>query len=243
MVVKIGFTAFMAVLVPYYWIEYGPTNFVYFCDIALFLALAAVWTEKPIFASMAAVGIAVPQLLWQVDFLGNLAGVPLTGMTDYMFNPEISLIGRGLSFFHFWLPILLLGIIYRLGYDRRAFWGWTMTAWVAMLISYFLLPAPGDALAYVNQPSNVNYVYGMSAEAPQSIMPGWAWLAMMMVGLPALVYAPTHLILAWFMPQAHSGSGLGCHESYISALSPDQMGEDPHSGTVGSENSHSPSLL
>ncbi len=241
MVVKIGFTAFMAVLVPYYWIEYGPTNFVYFCDIALFLALAAVWTEKSIYASMAAVGITVPQLLWQVDFLGNLVGAPLTGMTNYMFNPEISIMGRGLSFFHFWVPILLLGIIYKLGYDRRAFWGWTLTAWVAMLIGYFLLPAPGDALDFVNQPSNVNYVYGMSAEAPQTMMPGWAWLTMMLAGLPILIYAPTHFVLAWLMPPAHSGSALGDHVSYISALSPDQTGDEPQSGTVGSENSHSPS--
>lgn len=202
LVVKMGFTAFMAVLVPYYWVEYGPTNFVYFCDIALFLALAAVWTEKPIFASMAAVGITLPQVLWQVDFLGNLVGLPLTGMTDYMFNPQISLVGRGLSFFHFWVPILLIGIVYKLGYDRRAFWTWTLVAWIAMLVSFFLLPVPGDALDYVNQPSNVNYVYGMSSEAPQTMMPQWVWLAMMLVGLPTLIYAPTHLMLDWVMPAA-----------------------------------------
>ncbi|TWT56092.1 hypothetical protein [Allorhodopirellula solitaria] len=242
LVAKIGFTAFMAVLVPYYWIEYGPTNFVYFCDIALFLTLAAVWTEKSIFASMALVGIAVPQLLWQVDFLGNFVGLPLTGMTDYMFDPNISLMGRGLSFFHFWLPILLLVIVYRLGYDRRAFWAWTLTAWAAMLIGYFLLPAPGDALDFANQPRNVNYVYGMSADAPQTWMPGWAWLTALMVGLPAFIYAPTHLLLARVMPCAHSGSGRGCQESYIPALSPDQNGDDPQSGTVGSETSHSPSF-
>ncbi len=44
--VKLGFTAFMAVLVPVYWLNYGPTNFLYFCDVALFLTLAAVWTES-----------------------------------------------------------------------------------------------------------------------------------------------------------------------------------------------------
>jgi hypothetical protein len=31
------FTAFMAVLVPVYWANYGPTNFLYFCDASLFL--------------------------------------------------------------------------------------------------------------------------------------------------------------------------------------------------------------
>lgn len=192
---RVGFTAFMAVLVPYYWVEYGPTNFIYFCDIALFLALAAVWTEKPIFASMAAIGLVLPQMLWQVDFLTNVMGIPIVGMTDYMFDSNISLFGRGLSFFHFWLPILLIMLVVRLGYDRRAFWAWTLTAWTAMLISYFCLPEPGAVLDFVNQPSNVNYVYGMSAEAPQTMMPGWTWMMLLMVGLPSLVYLPTH----WFL--------------------------------------------
>ncbi|MFG0291245.1 MAG: hypothetical protein ACF8CQ_23985 [Rhodopirellula sp. JB044] len=194
---KVGYTAFMAVLVPYYWVEYGPTNFLYFCDIALFLTLIAVWTERPLFASMAAVGITIPQFLWQVDFLGNLINLPVTGMTDYMFNEEISLLARGLSFFHFWLPILLIGIVLKLGYDHRALWSWTLVAWAAMLVSYFYLPAPGDALEFVNQPRNVNYVYGMSPDAPQHFMPAWAWLSTMLVGLPAVVYLPTHSLLRW----------------------------------------------
>ncbi len=204
--VKIGFTAFMAVLVPYYWIEYGPTNFVYFCDIALFLTLAAVWTEKPLFASMAAVGITIPQVLWQVDFIGNLINMPVTGMTDYMFNSEISLLARGLSFFHFWLPLLLIGLVIKLGYDRRALWSWTLTAWLAILVSYFLLPAPGDSLDFVNQPRNVNYVYGMSSEAPQTWMPGWAWLTLLLAGLPVLIYAPTHFALSWFQRDSKSSA-------------------------------------
>ena len=66
--VKLGFTAFMAVLVPVYWLNYGPTNFLYFCDVALFLTLAAVWTESALLASMAAVGIVLPQLVWVLDF-------------------------------------------------------------------------------------------------------------------------------------------------------------------------------
>ncbi len=43
--VKLAFTGFTAVLVPFYWITYGPTNFLYYCDVALLLTLAAVWTE------------------------------------------------------------------------------------------------------------------------------------------------------------------------------------------------------
>ncbi|MEM9827482.1 MAG: hypothetical protein AAF958_12895 [Planctomycetota bacterium] len=196
--VKWGFTAFMAVLVPYYWHEYGPTNFIYFCDIALFLTLAAVWTRKPLFASMAAVGIVLPQLFWQIDFLTGVAGIRLFGMTDYMFDPQISLFARGLSFFHFWLPILILYLVKRLGYDRHALIAWTLIAWVAMLVAFFLLPSPEDTLAFANQPRNVNYVFGPSPNASQTWMPAAGWLATLMVGLPLLVYAPTHFVLKRF---------------------------------------------
>lgn len=192
---KVAYTAFMCVLVPYYWIEYGPTNFIYFCDIALFLTLITVWTEKPIFASMAGVGILLPQAFWQIDFIGQIVGIPISGMTDYMFDPQISLFGRGLSFFHFWLPILIVVLVAKLGYQRRALLYWTLTAWVAMLISYFLLPAPGDVLDFTNQPINVNYVYGTSDEVPQSTMSSAEWFALLMIGLPVIAYLPTHFVL------------------------------------------------
>ena len=201
--VKLAFTAFMAVLVPVYWSKYGPTNFLYFCDLALFLTLAAVWLEQRLWASMAAVGILLPQLvLWCGDFAAHLVGVKFIGMTDYMFDASRPLFLRGLSFFHGWLPFLLLFLVGKLGYDRRAFFAWTGLAWSAMLVSYFLLPAPGAHLANPLAPVNVDYVYGFSDTAAQTWMPGWAWLAFLLIALPVLVYLPTHLLLRKFFGQA-----------------------------------------
>ena len=196
---KIAFTAFLGVLVPYYWREYGPTNFFYYCDVALFLALIAVWTDRSIYASMAAVGITIPQLIWQVDFLGQWFEMPVTGMTHYMFDPGISLFARGLSFFHFWLPLLLIYLVWRLGYDRRAFMAWTVLAWGLMLICFFVLPPAGAELEFPNQPHNVNYVFGMDDAQPQDWMPQWTWLSLLLLGLPALIYFPTHLVLQKYL--------------------------------------------
>jgi hypothetical protein len=36
---KVLYTAFAGVLVPYYWRTYGALNFLYFCDVALLIAL------------------------------------------------------------------------------------------------------------------------------------------------------------------------------------------------------------
>src|SRR6516165_12715400 len=44
---KLAYTAFMAVLVPVYLRNYGPTNFLYFCDVALIITLVGIWIESP----------------------------------------------------------------------------------------------------------------------------------------------------------------------------------------------------
>jgi hypothetical protein len=192
---KLLYTAFVAVLVPYYWATYGPTNFLYFCDVALLMTVVTLWAESSLLASMAAVGIVLPQALWCFDFLGGLVGWHLTGMTAYMFNPELSLFARGLSFFHFWLPFLLLWLVWRLGYDRRALATWTGLAWVLLLVSYFLLPPPPAPPEAPNLPVNVNYVYGLSDAGPQEWVPPLAFLALLMAGLPLAVFLPTHWLL------------------------------------------------
>lgn len=192
---KLAFTAFMAVLVPFYWITYGPTNFLYFCDVAMFFTLVAVWTESPLLGSMPAVGLIVPQLVWCLDFVTGWLGFPLLGMTAYMFDPGIPLFARGLSSFHAWLPFVLVFLVARLGYDRRAFLYWTVLAWLLMAVCRLFLPGPPPDPANPNVPVNVNYVYGFGDAAAQTWMPGWAWLALLYVGLPLVVFWPTHRML------------------------------------------------
>jgi hypothetical protein len=192
---KLLYSGFVAVLVPYYWATYGPTNFLYFCDMALLITLVAIWTESPLLVSMPAVGILLPQALWCIDFLCVLLGMRVFGLTDYMFNPNLSLVARGLSFFHFWLPFLLLWLVWRLGYDRRALMIWTLLAWLLMLICFFLLPAPPPPAGSPNLPVNVNYVHGFSDAHPQEWMPPLVWFALIMVGLPVVIFLPTHYLL------------------------------------------------
>jgi hypothetical protein len=195
--IKWGYTAFMALLVPIYWVNYGPTNFLYFCDAALFLTLFAVWAPSRLAASMAAVGILIPQFFWCVDFACELCGFPFTSMTRYMFNAESPLHLRGLSLFHGWLPFLLLFLVWRLGYDRRALVAWTSLAWALCLVAFFLLPPAGAQLPNPNLPRNVNYVFGMNDAQPQQWLLPEVYLAVWMVALTALIYVPTHCLLRW----------------------------------------------
>jgi hypothetical protein len=192
---KWAYTAFMGVLVPVYWANYGPTNFIYFCDAALFLALFAIWGNNALLASMAAVGILVPQLFWCLDFGGQLLGLHISGMTAYMFDSHRSLFLRGLSGFHGWLPFLLCFLVFRMGYDRRALWLWTRLAAGLCLVSFFLLPPAGAILADPKLPRNVDYVFGLNDEHAQTWLPAGLYAAVWFLALFALAYVPTHFAL------------------------------------------------
>lgn len=189
------YTAFMAVLVPVYWTQYGVTNFLYFCDVALFLTLFGLWTRNRLLLSMSAVGILVPQALWCADFAAHFIGLKVTGMTDYMFDPQRSLFLRGLSLFHGWLPFLLVYAVRRLGYDRRAWVAWTTLGWALCLICFFAMPPAGPEFAGKLTPNNINYVWGFDDSQPQAWMPSHLYLGVWMTALFALVYTPTHFVL------------------------------------------------
>lgn len=198
--VKVAYTAFVAVLVPVYWYNYGPTNFLYFCDIALLLTVPGLWLESSLLISMCAVGIAAVQTVWIADFLANLVGIPIVGVTDYMFDSHRSLFLRGLSLFHIWLPVFLVFLVWRIGYDPRGFWAWSALSCVALLICFFFMPPPNPNPG--STPVNINYVWGFSDRQPQTWMSPAAWLAGLIVALPVLAYAPAHLLFMRVMPKA-----------------------------------------
>jgi hypothetical protein len=99
--VKLAYTAFVVVLVPAYIRQYGPGNFLWFSDVALFLGLAAIWLEHPLLASTQAVAVVVPESLWIIEFLLRVTiGVRVVGHTDYMFDESIPVFVRAISLFH-----------------------------------------------------------------------------------------------------------------------------------------------
>ena len=192
---KIFYTAFLAVMIPTYGINYGPTNFLYFCDVALLLTLVGIWTESALLISLPAVGILLPQALWCTDFLVQLCGGKMTGMTGYMFDENRSLFLRGLSLFHGWLPFLLFYLVAKLGYDKRALLGWSGICVILCVIAYFWLPPAGAVLANPKTPTNINYVYGMDDAKPQDLLPPLAYLGAWIAALTGIVFIPTHFVL------------------------------------------------
>ena len=186
---KIAYTIFVLVVIAVYWVKYGPGNFLWFSDIALFVTVPALWLESGLLASMMTLSILLLDVVWNVEFFGKLlTGRSLFGLSNYMFTATVPLAVRLLSLFHIWFPLLLLWMVYRLGYDERALLGQTMLAWVVLPVTY-----------WVTDPiENINWVRGPRGE-PQKSMPGWLYLLVQMLALFLLIYLPTHLFLKKLM--------------------------------------------
>ena len=183
---KIVYTLFVCALVPVYWRQYGPANFLWFSDIALLALVPALWLENALLVSMMAVSVVFFEALWNADFFFRLlTGRSLIGLSAYMFDPKIPLLIRGLSCFHIVLPLLLLWTLHRLGYDQRAFVWQTVVALVVLALSYLVS----------NPQENVNWVYGFG-QNPQRILPAPLFVILLMLLFPLAVYLPTHLLFA-----------------------------------------------
>ena len=192
---KIGATIFLAVLIPVYWQAYGPTNFLWFCDAALVLTVIGMWRESSLLISMCAVGILLPQCVWLVDFGCQFFGFHALGLTAYMFDQQLPVFTRGLSLFHGWLPILLVWLLGRLGYDKRALWAWTVLATGLVLVCYFFTLPAGAHPANPNQPINLDYVWGFNDRQPQPWMNQNLFVVLLPVVLWLAAFLPTHLVL------------------------------------------------
>lgn len=182
---KIAYTLFVCFIVPIYWRRYGPANFLWFSDIALLVTAPALWLESPLLASMMALAVALPELAWNVDFFVRLkTGVSLLGLSAYMFNPSIPLFLRALSLFHVGLPLLLIWMVHRLGYDKRALLAQTLVAAIVLPLSY----------VFSDPRQNVNWVHGFGERPRRRAAAPW-FLIFLLLMFPLVIYLPTHLVL------------------------------------------------
>jgi len=179
--IKLFVTLFLGVLIPVYWRHYGPTNFLWASDIALFFVCATVWLEKPLLNSMMAIGVLPFELVWIADFF---SGGHLLGVTNYMFDDSRALYLRTLSLYHLFLPPFIIFLLHRLGYDRRALLAQTLLIWIVLPLSY-LVTDPAD---------NINFAFG-PGKGPQSFMPPLLYLVLELIVLPIVICLPAHLLL------------------------------------------------
>lgn len=165
---------------------YGVANFLWLSDIALGLTTAAVITEKPLPANIAAVSVLPLELAWNADFV---TGGRLIGLAGYMFDRKLSLGLRALSLFHVALPPTLVWLLRKLGYDRRALAIQCGVTWTVLPVAY----------AFTDPKKNINWVFGPGTR-PQTRIPPLLYLGLAMVAFPLLVHWPAHLVMRRLFP-------------------------------------------
>jgi hypothetical protein len=184
---KIAWTAGVIVWMPLYWRQYGPQNFLFFCDLGNLFITLGLWTESALIFSWQATGLLLFQTLFVIDLASALiTSRHLIGGTEFMFDPKLPLPIRFLSLFHVVTPPLLLWAIRRLGYDRRGWKFQTLITLIVVPINYFWRPQ-----------YDVNWARGPFFRE-QHILPGIVYLMMYVIIVPAAIYYPTHRFLVWF---------------------------------------------
>ena len=183
---KIAYSLLCLIIVPIWIRNYGPKNFLWFSDIALFTTAIALWLESALLAGLMALAVVLPELVWAVSFFARLLfGVRVSDLADYMFHAQKPRYVRALSLvFHIVMPGVLIWIIYELGYDSRALPAQTALAWIVLPLTY----------ALTTPQQNINWVYGLWGGAQQRI-PRLAYLAALMLLVPLGLYLPMHLAL------------------------------------------------
>ena len=182
---KLAFTAFVLVWVPVYLRHLGPQNFLWLCDLANLLILAALWLESPRLLSSQLISVLAIGMVWSIDVgVAYFAGFHPLGATQYMFNPDIPLHVRLLSLFHgFVWPIVAFAVL-RVGYDPRG-WQWqTLICWLVLPATFFLTEPMRE----------INWVWGPFGNQQTWMAPG-AYLLVCMLAYPLIIYWPTHIIL------------------------------------------------
>lgn len=177
---KISYTIMVLVIIPVYWRDLGPANFLWFSDIALFSLVAALWFENRLINSTMAVAVFFLESAWVLDFL---TGGNLIQISAYMFDPDTAMHIRIISgLFHITLPPVLLYLLVKLGYDKRALLLQTIIALVVLPVTY-----------WVTEPeNNVNWVYGPAGQ--QNVLPDYLYLVILATVLIVFLYLPSHLL-------------------------------------------------
>lgn len=188
---KLAYTAFVVVVVAIWLRHYGWRNLLWFSDIALIGAVPALWLESAAIASVLAVAVLLPELLWNVDFgLRLLLRRRVTGLTDYMFERERPRLLRVVSAaFHVPLPILLLWMLAEYGYDGA------VGLPGAVVLAAIVLPW---SRAVSTPDRNINWTHGLGAT--RSRLPAQRYVLQLFAGFVLVAFTPTHLVLLRLFP-------------------------------------------
>ena len=182
---KLAYTILAIIVVIVYWDQYGPSNFLWFSDIAFFLMVPALWFRNRFISSMMAVGVFPLEILWVI---GLLSGGSFLGIAAYMYDPTLPLWLRLLSLFHFPMIMSVIYMIWQYGYDKRA-----LIPQIILSVSVVILTH-----LFTDKDENVNMVY--PPEGSEQFISESFYITLMPFVLVGGVILPMHFVLKRYCP-------------------------------------------
>ena len=177
--------AWLAIWIPAYWRAWGWQNFLHLCDIAVILTCLGIIFGNRLLISSQVLATLITGILWGLDagwrviFTHNLIGG-----TEYLWTSSVPLWVRMLSLFHIGLPILLVVLCARIGYDRRAL-AFQSGITVCLLAVSRSMGSAG----------NLNYAF-LDPVFHRALGPAPLHTAIIFAGTVLLFYLPPHVILS-----------------------------------------------
>lgn len=182
---KSAYTILAIIVLVVYWDQYGPSNFLWFSDIAFFLMVPALWFRNRFISSMMAVGVFPLEILWVI---GLISGGSFLGIAAYMYDPTLPLWLRLLSLFHFPMIGSVIYMVWQYGYDKRA-----LVPQIILSVSVVILTH-----LFTDKAENVNMVY--PPDGSEQFMSESLYIAMMPFILVGGVIVPMHCLLKRYCP-------------------------------------------
>lgn len=186
LIAAVIFTLFTLMLIPIYWKNYGPDNFLWLSDIGLFMTVLMLWLHSPLFNSMVVIGIMPLELVWMYDYFYRfITNKKAIGISDYMFEKRYTLFLRSLSLFHIVLPVIWLYYLFVWGYNPEAPVYQTVLTWAILLLTYFC----------TDPKLNVNWVFYPQTHAWKKIS-ARQWLLILLLAFPLGLIWPMHWLVS-----------------------------------------------
>jgi hypothetical protein len=86
--------------------------------------------------------------------------------------------------------VILLWQVCCFGYDPRAWIAQTGLFWLVMSVCFF----------FTQPAENINWAFGPGNQ-PQQAVPALVYRILLLIGVPLLIYLPTHVLLRALMPR------------------------------------------
>ncbi len=181
--------AWLLIYVPSYTAAYGLANFLFVCNLSVFITTLGLWLSSPLLLSSQAVGLLIVSCVWTLDVVSRLlTGAHWIGGTEYMWDARWPLATRLMSLYHVMAPLLIVYALRRVGYDRRGLALQSGIATAAILLGRLFGPA-----------ANLNHAF-TDPILKRSFEPAALHLAILIGVLVGFLYPLTDAVLRRSLP-------------------------------------------